>query len=120
MKPSAVTVKRMPGPGDWRSHRSFLGEIRDFVEGSHRPRLIIDLSGVEQLLSESIDLLLECVDHAEGGDGEVSVPGASNQTVVILELTRVASVLNLFPSVAEAVTGWRVHDFESARPPHAT
>jgi anti-anti-sigma regulatory factor len=119
MKPSAVTVKRIPGSGDWRSHRSFLREIRDFVEGSHRPRLIIDLSGVEQLLPESLDLLLECVDHTERSDGDVSVAGASDQTAVILQLTQVASVLNMFPSVSEAANGCQVHDLESALPQHA-
>jgi ABC-type transporter Mla MlaB component len=120
MNVSTVTVKRMPEPSDRRSHGPFYMRSGNLSMARIDPGSSLDLSGVEQLLSESIDLLLECVDHAEGGDGEVSVPGASNQTVVILELTRVASVLNLFPSVAEAVTGWRVHDFESARPPHAT
>jgi len=119
MRVPMVTVKRMPEPGDRRSQRSFLREIREFVKGSHRPRLIIDLSRVEQLSPESIDLLLECVDHAERGDCAVSVAGASDQAAVILELTQMTSVLDMFPSVAEATQGCQVHDFESTTPLHA-
>jgi len=118
-----ATVKRLPLSSDPASHRSFLHEVKEFMASSRRPRLIVDLSAVEQIRPESIDLLLECVDHAERGDGEVSVAGASLQTAVILELTQAASVLNMFPSVLEAADGCQLYDFESgeqASPrPHA-
>jgi anti-anti-sigma regulatory factor len=94
----------------------FLREIKRFVVDSHRPRLIVDLSGVEQISQESVDLLLECVRHTERGDGEVSVAAASPQTDVILEITQAASVLNIFSSVLEAVNGRHLRDFESWTP----
>ena len=111
-KTSPITVKRLPESCDQASRRFFLREIRKFVDSSHRPRLILDLSAVEQISPESIDLLLECVGHAERGDGEVSIAGASPQTGVILELTQAASVLTMFPSVLEAANGRQLHDFE--------
>ncbi|HWY59218.1 MAG TPA: STAS domain-containing protein [Terriglobales bacterium] len=115
-KPPPMTVKRLPEPCDKASRRFFLREIKGFVDNSHRPRLIVDLSAVEQISPESIDLLLECVGHAERGDGEVSVAGASPETGVILEITQAASVLNMFPSVLEAANGRELRDFESWQP----
>jgi anti-anti-sigma regulatory factor len=112
-KNSPITVKRLPESCDQASRRFFLREVKEFVDSSHRPHLIVDLSAVEQISPESIDLLLECVGHAERGDGELSVAGASAQTGVILELTQAASVLSIFPSVLEAANGRQLHDFES-------
>jgi len=111
-----MTVRRLPEPGDRASRRSFLREIKGFVDSSHRPRLILDLSAIVQMSPESIDLLLECVGHAEHGDGEVSVAGASPQTSVILEITQAASVLNMFPSVLEAAIGRQAHALEFWKP----
>jgi len=105
MPPSPVTVMQLPDLSDPSAHRSFLREVKKFMDGSRRPRLIVDLSTVGQIGPESIDLLLECVDQAERSDGEVSVAGASRETEVILELTQAASVLNIFPSVPEAANG---------------
>ncbi len=111
-----MTVKRLPDPHDKVSRRLFLREIKGFVDNSHRPRLIVDLSAVEQISPESIDLLLECVGHAERGDGEVSVAGASPKTSVMLEITQVSSLLNMFPSILEAANGRQLRDFESWKP----
>ncbi len=105
MPPSPVTVMQLPDLSDPSAHRSFLREVKKFMDSSRQPRLIVDLSTVGQIAPESIDLLLECVDQAERSDGEVSVAGASRETEVILELTQATSVLNIFPSVLEAANG---------------
>jgi anti-anti-sigma regulatory factor len=110
-----TTVMRLPEPCDQASRRFFLREIKKFVDSSYRPRLIVDLSAVEQIGPESIDLLLECVGHAERGDGEVAVAGASPKTGVILELTQAASVLSIFPSILEASNGSHRQDFEARK-----
>jgi len=114
-KTPPTTVVRLPEPCDHASRRFFLREIKKFVDSSYRPRLIVDLSAVEQIGPESIDLLLECVGHAERGDGELAVAGASPKTDLILELTRAACVLNMFPSVLEAANGRQLNNFESGK-----
>jgi anti-anti-sigma regulatory factor len=115
-KTSAMIVKRLPSPRDQVARRLFLREIKRFVVNSYRPRLIVDLSAVEQISPESVDLLLECVCHTERGDGEVSVAAASPQTDVILEITQASSVLNIFSSVLEAVNGRQLRDKEPWTP----
>jgi anti-anti-sigma regulatory factor len=114
-KTPPTTVVRLPEPCDHASRRFFLREIKKFVDSSYRPRLIVDLSAVEQIGPESIDLLLECVGHAERGDGELAVAGASPKTDLILELTQAACVLNMFPSVLEAANGRQLNNFESGK-----
>jgi len=82
-------------------HRGlFLDEVKERVGESYRPRLIVDLtsSGIK---AETIDLLLECVEEVEHADGRVAV-AASPETAVILELTQLTSVLDMFPSVSKA------------------
>ena len=116
---SPATVKRLPEPCGQASRRLFLREIRELVASSHRPRLIVDLSAVRQISPECIDLLLECVGHAERGDGELFVAGASPQTSVIMELTRAASVINMFPSVLEAANG-QPRDLDSGERGHSS
>jgi anti-anti-sigma regulatory factor len=100
-----ISVRRLPETNDPASHRSFLREIRAFMDNAREPRLIVDLSAVQQIPLESIDLLLECVEQAERSDGQVSVTGLSDETAVMLELTQATSVLNVFPSVLEAANG---------------
>ena len=118
-KSPPTAVMRLPEPCDHASRRFFLREVKEFIDSSYRPRLIVDLSAVEQLGPDSIDLLLECVGHAERGDGEFSVAGASPQTDLILELTQAASVLNMFPSVLEAADGRQLNNFESGKQGYA-
>ena len=63
---------------------------------------MIDLPAGRTLKTETIDLLLECVEELEHVDGRVSVAVAEPESAVLLELTRLTSVLDLFPSLAEA------------------
>jgi anti-anti-sigma regulatory factor len=111
MKSAPVAVKRLPDASDQASQKRFLRDIKEFVRRSTRPRLILDLSSVEQIKPESVDLLLECVDHAERGDGEVFIAGASARTTVILELTQAASVVRMVSSVREATDEYQPDDF---------
>lgn len=109
----SITVKRFPEPCDKAAGKFFLREIREFVARSHRPRLIVDLSEVNQISPEGIDLLLKCVGYTESNDGELSVVGASPRTAVMLELTQADSVLNIFNSVVEATDGREFNEFDS-------
>ena len=83
-------------------HRGlFLDGVKERIGQSYRPHLIVDLTSSEELKPETIDLLLECVEEVEHADGRVAV-AASPEAAVILELTQLTSVLDMFPSVSEA------------------
>jgi anti-anti-sigma regulatory factor len=98
-----IIVKHLPERQSKLHRGLFLDEIKDLVGKSHRPRLIVDLSGHGQIRAETIDFLLECVEEVEHADGRVSVAVPNAETAVILELTQLTSVLDTFPTVFEAM-----------------
>lgn len=96
-------VKRLPEQQSKLHRGLFLDEVKVIIGQSYRPHLIVDLTSCEGVKSETIDLLLECVEEVEHADGRVSV-AATPETAVILELTQLTSVLDLFRSVPEAMS----------------
>ncbi|MGC2195655.1 MAG: STAS domain-containing protein [Terriglobales bacterium] len=103
MTKSLILVKQLPRCRCRARRRSFLSEIQDLAKHSYRPQLVVDLSNAPQIEPDAIDLLLECVEQVERADGRVSVAVGSPETAVLLELTRLNSVLDIFSSVSEAV-----------------
>ena len=99
-----VVVKSFPWSRSVASRKDFLAEIRKLARGTYRPQLVLDMSESDELSSDTIELLLECVEQIERADGRVSVVAGSPQAAVILELTRLTSVLDLYSSVSEAVS----------------
>src|SRR5215469_14124430 len=97
-----VVVKQLPDGRAKRQRREFLAEIKQLARESYRPQLIVDLPS-HRLTPETLDLLLICTEEMEKSEGRVSVAGASPEAAVILELTQLTSVVNVFPSVSEAV-----------------
>lgn len=97
-----VVVKQLPDGRVKRQRQEFLAEIKQLARESYRPQLIVDLPS-PKLTSETLDLLLSCAEQMERSEGRVSVAGASPEAAVILELTQLTSVVNVFPSVSEAV-----------------
>jgi anti-anti-sigma regulatory factor len=98
----ATVVKQLPECREKWQRRQFLSEIRQLAHESYRPQLIIDLTS-ENIARETLDLLLKCVEQIESSEGRVSVAGASPEAAVIFELTRLSSVMNVFPSLSEAI-----------------
>ena len=78
-----------------------MGEIKQLVEKTYQPHVAIDLSEVADLTADGIDLLLECVERVEQVDGTVSITAASEEVQIILELTRLTSVIQTIDSKAE-------------------
>jgi anti-anti-sigma regulatory factor len=97
-----VVVKQLPDGRAKRERREFLAEVKQLARESYRPQLIVDLP-FRKLTSEVLDLLLSCAEQMEKSEGRVSVAGASPEAAVILELTQLTSVVNVFPSISEAV-----------------
>lgn len=98
-----VVVKSFPLSRSVATRKDFLAEIRKLARGTYRPQLVLDMSESAEFSSDTIELLLECVEQIERADGRVSVVPGSPQAAVILELTRLTSVLDLYSSVSEVV-----------------
>jgi hypothetical protein len=80
--------------------------------------VILDLSGCHTLNHQDIDLLLECVAQVAGRDTEVRFVAGSRENRVLLEVTRISSLVPVFSSLQEALACPQIaakHDAESLR-----
>jgi anti-anti-sigma regulatory factor len=84
-------------PPDWKRDRwkAFCAGIEKLGHTSYQPHLVIDLSQIPEIGQDTIEVLLRCVELVERADGRVSLTGVSPQAAVILEVTRLTSVLDL-------------------------
>ena len=65
--------------------------------------VIVDLSNCRMLNHEDIDLLLECTALAAGRDSKVLFVAGTRVNRVLLEVTRISSLVPVFNSVTEAL-----------------
>ncbi|MGA7291669.1 MAG: hypothetical protein WBW53_08165 [Terriglobales bacterium] len=78
--------------------KEFLNAVR--ISGSPA---IVDLSGCSGLNHEDIDLLLRCAAQVAGRDTQVLFVAGSRSNRLLLEVTRISSLVPIFNSVKEAL-----------------
>ena len=98
-----AVVRRFPDCHNPTPCRTFLKELHSHLSDKYQPKMIFDLSGVQTMNALGIDLLLQCVVLVSECDGELRLACASPQTSLVLELTQLNQVVEVFPTVAEAV-----------------
>ena len=88
-----------PSSADRRSQR------KDFLRALRSPGspMIVDLSDCRTLNHEDIAFLLECLMQVAGRDTKALLVAGSRANRVLLELTRISSLVPVFDSVAEAL-----------------
>lgn len=97
-----VVVKRMPERVNSRTARDFLRDVRPFLVVD-RPQIVFDLSQVRQLDSAGVEMLLRCMSEAHKRDGDVKLASLSDQSAVVLELTRTERLFEIFETSTDAV-----------------
>ena len=75
----------------------------DLLLDGDRPWLVLDCSEVRHLDSAGIEMLLRCMEQAMKRNGDVKLAAVSPQVAVILELTRVDRLFEMFANPADAV-----------------
>lgn len=100
-----VIVKRLPERLDLRQIPQFLGEMEAQL-AIYKPQLVLDGAAVRQIDSAGIEALLRCMEKAMKQDGDVKLAALSPEATVILRLTRVDRVFEIFDTVSEAVTSF--------------
>ncbi len=97
-----VVVKRMPERVNSRTAKDFLRDVRPFLVVD-RPQIVFDLSQVRQLDSAGVEMLLRCMSEAHKRDGDVKLASLSDQSAVVLELTRTERLFEIFETSTDAV-----------------
>jgi anti-sigma B factor antagonist len=97
-----VVVKQLPDRVSVNETQQLFRELAPLFEGD-RPCLVFDFSEVRQLDSAGIEMLLRCMEEAMKRNGDVKLAAVSPQVTVILELTRVDRLFEIFENPSDAV-----------------
>jgi anti-sigma B factor antagonist len=98
----AVVVKKFPESVSVNHVQHLQREAVPLLEND-RPCVVFDFSDVMQLDSAGIEMLLRCMEEAMKRNGDVKLAAVSPQVAVILELTRVDRLFEIFETPADAV-----------------
>ena len=77
--------------------KAFVAEIQKLARDSYQPTLVLDLSELPGIGSDVIELLLRCVELIHHADGRVLLTGVPPEAAVLLEVTRLNTVADVFP-----------------------
>lgn len=96
------TVLVFPGSTSSTSRRVLRKEVLYALRTSDDP-VILDLRGCCTLDHDDINFLLECVSQAVGRDTQLLFTVGSRDIHVLLEVTRISSLVRVFESFEEAI-----------------
>jgi ABC-type transporter Mla MlaB component len=101
MKSNQDTILAFPHPSS-SGRRRLLKELGVVLRHAEAPA-VIDVSSRQALDHADIDLLLECVAQTAGRDKTVVLVAGSSSVRILLEVTRIASIVPVFDSIEEAL-----------------
>lgn len=81
---------------------AFRQELKNFLK-AERPRIVLDCSGIRDIDSMGVEMLLHCMDEAMKRDGDVKLAAVAPGSAVILELMKVDRLFEVFDSADAAV-----------------
>ena len=114
-----VMVKQLPESVSRPQAQELIREVAPFIKHDH-PCLVFDFSGVRHLDSAGIELLLRCMEEAVKRNGDLKLAAIPPSIAVILKLTRVDCLFEIFENPADAVESFSrfpVHAFQQNREP---
>lgn len=96
----------------------FQEELNNLLH-AERPRIVLDCSGIRDIDSTGVEMLLLCMDEAMKRDGDVKLAAVAPGSAVILELMKVDRLFEVFDSAEEAVRsfhGFPLHEIPQQQP----
>jgi anti-sigma B factor antagonist len=97
-----VVVKQLPLQLKSLQVRDFLRDVTPIITGD-RSCIVFDFSQVAEIDSAGVDMLLHCMEQAMKQNGDLKLAAIPPASAVILELTRVDRLFEIFATVSEAV-----------------
>jgi anti-sigma B factor antagonist len=97
-----VVVKALPERLNLKSVQAVLQEMGPVLKEDH-PLVVFDFARVRQMDGAGVEMLLECIEQAMKRDGDIKLAAVAPELAVILELTRVDRLFEIFETTAEAV-----------------
>jgi anti-sigma B factor antagonist len=101
-----VAVKQLPETLNAKRGRLFFDELESCVNVD-RPHLVLDCSNVQQMDSSALLLLLCCLEEAMKRNGDVKLAGIPEGARVVLGLTGLDRLFEIYDTNADAVNSFR-------------
>jgi len=115
MKPErAALVIELP-------ERLTLGQIQAFLLSCNallnadRPRLVFDFSNVREIDSAGVEMLLHCMEQVTKQDGDLKLAAVPPEAAIVLELTCIDRLFEIFEAISDAVESFDTFSVESAQ-----
>jgi anti-sigma B factor antagonist len=112
-----VVVKQLPEHLGVRQSQDFFRELQPVLE-MDRPRLVFDFGAVRHLDSTGVELLLRCMEEAMKRNGDLKLAALSPQIAVILEMTRVDRLFEIYGNSNDAVESFHRFPPQALQPPN--
>jgi anti-sigma B factor antagonist len=100
-----VVVKRLPEQLKLGQIHLFLDEIGPLFQ-RNRPCIVFDFCRVSQMDSAGVEVLLCCMEEAMKRNGDLKLAAVPPASAIILELTRVDRLFEIFDTVEDAVNSF--------------
>jgi hypothetical protein len=102
VKASTPNILTFPGASKSGSRRAMRKDFLRALRFSGSP-VIVDFTGCGPFNHDDIDLLLECVAEVSGRDTQLVLAAGSRVNRVLLEVTRISSLVPVYSSLEEAL-----------------
>jgi anti-sigma B factor antagonist len=70
-----------------------------------RPRIVVDLSGIDFMDSSGLGALVGCLKTARQAGGDLRISAPTDQVVMVLQLSNLDRILTSYPTAEEAYRG---------------
>lgn len=97
-----VTIEQLPEITSEDEGRRFLGKIQDRMS-ERRPGLVLDCSGLNQMETPVLHLLLSCLEEAMKRNGDARLSAVSPSAQIMLKSIGADRLFQIFASNADAV-----------------
>jgi anti-sigma B factor antagonist len=98
----SVVVQKLPEKLTIGYTHQFCREIESQLK-TERPYLVFDFSNVRQFDSSGVQMLLHCMEEVMKRNGDLKLAALPSGPAVMLELTRVDRLFEIFEDVQDAV-----------------
>jgi anti-sigma B factor antagonist len=104
-------VVKLPEHVAAKEARTFMRALQPELRRD-RPRVVVDMSAVKDIDTAALDMLLECMTQVARRDGAMKLAGISPEAAIVLELTRIDQIFEMFPTVSEAASSFSMARLE--------
>jgi anti-anti-sigma regulatory factor len=97
-----VVVKKIPRRFDRRQARTFYNDVQPLLN-CDQPQIVFDMSQTGHIDQTGAEVLLQCLCEAMKCNGEVKLAGLTCPASIVLELTRIGGLFEVYETSTSAV-----------------